>query len=192
MTRVPVLIAIWYSRVLLVLSCLALLAMALHVTADVIMRAFFNSPIQGTLEIGTHYYMVAVSFLALGWVQIRDGHIAVEFVVHAMRTKPRMVMEFLALLVTFIFSLIYLRMSWVSAMDKTGRGEYVLSQDGILLIWPSRWILVVSVAAFVLVLLVQLVRMGRALGQGQVRKVVELLEEDITPSDRDTAKGDAH
>lgn len=175
MIRILVFLATWCSRLLLVLSCLALLAMALHVTADVVMRTFFNSPIPGTLEIGTHYYMVAVSFLALGWVQVRDGHVAVEFLVHSLRARPRMVLEFFALLVTFVFSLFYLNMSWVSAAQKTARGEYVLSQERVLMIWPSRWILVVSIAAFSLVLLVQLVRMGRALWRGHVRKVGDLM-----------------
>lgn len=178
MIKIPELLATWFSRGLMALSCLALLAMALHVTADVVMRTFFNSPIPGTLEIGTHYYMIAVSFLALGQVQIRDGHVAVEFVVHSLKARPRMVLEFLALLVTFVFSVIYLNMSWVSAAQKTARREYVLSQDNILLIWPSRWILVVSVAAFLLVLLVQMVRMGQALWQGHVRRVGELMDED--------------
>ena len=178
MTRLPVLLAMWFSRLLLVLSCVALMAMALHVTADVVMRTFFNRPIPGTLEIGTHYYMVAVSFLALGWVQVKDGHVAVGFVVHSLKARPRMVLEFFALLLTFVFSLYYLQMSWVSAAQKTSKGDYVLSQDRVLLIWPSRWILVVSIAAFALVLLVQMVRMGRALWQGHVRTVADLMADE--------------
>lgn len=191
MTRIPALLATWVSRILLFLSCLVLLAMAVHVTTDVIMRTFFNSPIPGTLEIGTHYYMVAVSFLALGWVQIKDGHIAVEFMVHSLRARPRMVIEFFALLLTFVFSLYYLQMSWISAAQKTARNDYVLSQNRVLLVWPSRWILVVSIAAFSLVLLVQMIRMGRALWQGHVRTVAELMADETGETAPDAREGNA-
>ena len=175
MTRLPALAASAFARLLVFLSCLALMAMALHVTADVVWRALFNTPILGTLEIGTHYYMVAVSFLALGYVQMKDGHVAVEFVVHSMRMRPRMVLEFFALLVTFIFSLYYLYYSWLSAMQKTSIGEYVLVHSAPMTIWPSRWVLVVSVFGFSLILLIQLFRLARALWQGRLVKVVDLM-----------------
>jgi len=175
MTRLPALAASTFAKLLAYLSCLALLVMALHVTADVVWRALFNTPILGTLEIGTHYYMIAVSFLALGYVQMKDGHVAVEFVVHSMRMRPRMVLEFFALLITFVFSLYYLYYSWVSAMQKTRIGEYVLVHSEPMTIWPSRWILVVGVFGFSFILLIQLFRLARTLWQGRVVRVAELM-----------------
>lgn len=179
LSRVPAQAVALFAKFLVFLSCLALLAMALHVTADVIWRGLFNTPILGTLEIGTHYYMIAVSFLALGYVQMKDGHVAVDFVVHNMKLRPRMVLEFFALFATFIFSLYYLYYSWLSAAQKTRLGEYVLVHSAPMTVWPSRWILVVSVFAFSLVLFIQLIRMGRALWQGRQLKVADLMKAEL-------------
>lgn len=179
MTNIPALVVSWFAKILIVLSCAIMLLMALHVTVDVVWRAVFNHPIPGTLEVGTHYYMIAVSFLGLAYVQMKDGHVAVEFIVHSLKKRLRMVLEFSALLICFIFSAFYLYYSWISAGQKTRIGEYVLVHGDVMKIWPSRWILVVSVAAFTLVLAVQLVRLGRALWLGRLVTVADLMEAEV-------------
>jgi TRAP-type C4-dicarboxylate transport system permease small subunit len=60
---------------------LALLAgslMMLHVTLDVVARSLFNTPIAGTNEVVSAYYMVAAAFLPWAWIARSDGHIRVE------------------------------------------------------------------------------------------------------------------
>ena len=58
----------------------ALLLMMLHIAADVALRYLFSAPLHGTVEIVSTYYMVAVVFLPLALIELRNGHIVVELV----------------------------------------------------------------------------------------------------------------
>ena len=60
----------WLNRGLLVLSGAMILAMMVHICADVASRFFLSKPLVGTTEFVTYYYMVACIFLALPVVQV--------------------------------------------------------------------------------------------------------------------------
>lgn len=162
------------ARATLWLGAVLLLLMAFHITADVLMRNLFSTPIAGTLEIGTYYYMVAASFLALGYAQLHDRNISVDILVYSAPARIRMIVEFLALLISLIYALVFTYGSLISALEKSRKGEFTLTQHFDLLLWPSRWILVVSGAVFCLVLLAQIMRLATALGEGEDRKVADL------------------
>ena len=66
------------SNLTLILSGLFLFAMMVHVTVDVALRYAMNSPIPGTLEIVSAYYMVAGVFLPLAAVELARASIAVD------------------------------------------------------------------------------------------------------------------
>ena len=66
------------SWVLMAAGGFVIILLMLHITADVAGKYFFNRPIIGTLEIVSRYYMVAVVFLPLAYVQIRRQHLTVE------------------------------------------------------------------------------------------------------------------
>lgn len=65
------------------LGVIILGAMMLLTVADVILRYFFNSPINGSAEY-TRNMMVAVGFLGLAWSALKGGHIKVDLVVGKM------------------------------------------------------------------------------------------------------------
>lgn len=168
-------IAEWVARAMLWLSAVMLLLMACHVTVDVLSRYLFNAPLAATLEIGTYYYMVAASFLALAYAQIRDQNISVDLLVHGVRPKIRMLAEFAALAISLVYGLVFTWASLSSALDKTRRGEFRLTQYFDLAVWPSRWILVASGVAFCLVLLAQLLRMALAISRDEDAMIVDLV-----------------
>jgi len=58
----------------------AVVLMILHVTADVVMRYAFNSPLPATILFVSVFYMIAVAFLPLSSVEQNDAHISVELV----------------------------------------------------------------------------------------------------------------
>ncbi len=66
------------SWILMAIGGVVIILLMLHITADVAGKYFFNTPIIGTLEIVSRYYMVAVVFLPLAFVQIRRQHLTVE------------------------------------------------------------------------------------------------------------------
>lgn len=163
------------SRLMLWLGALLLLMMAFHITADVVLRYLFSTPIAATLEFGTYYYMVAASFLALGYAQMRDHNISVDILVYSAPSHVRMAVESLALAISFIYAVVFTYGSFLSALDKTKKGSFTLTQHFDLLLWPSRWILVASGTVFALVLLAQLLRLLSALMRNEDRKISELI-----------------
>ena len=62
---------------LLWLGMLAAVFMMFHVSADVVGRTVFNHPLEGTTEMVSAYYMVAVSYLPWAWIARNDAHIMV-------------------------------------------------------------------------------------------------------------------
>jgi len=157
------------------LSALLLLMMAFHITGDVLSRYLFNAPIAATLEIGTFYYMVAASFLALGYAQMHDQNVSVDILIHSASRRVRMSVECLALCITLIYSIVFTWASGLSALQKTEKGEYTLTQYFNLPLWPSRWILVVSGVVFSLVLLAQILRLLIAIGRNEDLSIGELI-----------------
>lgn len=131
---------------------IALLAMMVHVVADVVGRTIFGEPIDGTLEIVSGYYMVAVVFLPLAHVTRHDEHIYVELFTRGLRVGRIALLdaavEFLALL--FVGFLAW--QSTVEAVTRTAHGETWETAEGLIAMWPSRWLLPVSLLLMTLYL----------------------------------------
>src|SRR3546814_16577296 len=66
------------AKALMFLSCAIMLAMVLHIVADVMARYLFNQPLAGTIEVVSNWYMVGVAFLPLAYVQWHREHLIVE------------------------------------------------------------------------------------------------------------------
>jgi len=71
-------IVVWCARALIGIGSVAIVLMMLHVMSEVLLRYFFTYSIPGTEEIVSGYYMVAVVFLPLGYVQLERGHVFIE------------------------------------------------------------------------------------------------------------------
>jgi TRAP-type transport system small permease protein len=67
------------DKVLSTISSITLFIMMLWIFADVTLRYFFNSPIQGTIELTGEYLMVILVYLAISDTQKFDEHIKVTF-----------------------------------------------------------------------------------------------------------------
>jgi TRAP-type C4-dicarboxylate transport system permease small subunit len=63
-----------------VIAVIVLICMMLLTVTDVVLRYFFNNPIQASAEI-TEYMMVIVGFLGMAWCALKGGHIKVELIV---------------------------------------------------------------------------------------------------------------
>jgi TRAP-type C4-dicarboxylate transport system permease small subunit len=61
---------------------------------DVIMRYIFNSPIKGVLEI-TEVMMVMAIFLAIAHTQNEKGHVSIDLVIARLKSKPKLILEFI-------------------------------------------------------------------------------------------------
>ncbi|MEW5920843.1 MAG: TRAP transporter small permease [Bacillota bacterium] len=83
--------AIIFDYVLNSFSLLAgtlIILVMLLVSAEVIMRYFFNIPIYWATEI-SEYSLLYITFLGTAWLLREDGHVKIDFLVQVLSGKPR-------------------------------------------------------------------------------------------------------
>jgi TRAP-type C4-dicarboxylate transport system permease small subunit len=149
----------WMADRLLDVSALLLMAMMLHVCADVGMKYLLNRPIPGTLEIVSYYYMVWAVFLPLALVELTRGAVSVELFFNLF---PRPLQVLCIALVLLLCAVTYgglARITWLDAMRAWSRNEVVMGPVTVI-IWPSRFVLPISFALAGLVCLWHLVRLA--------------------------------
>ncbi len=148
------------------------LLMALHVSADLVARGFFDHPLLGTDEIATNYYMVGLSFLPLAVITRQRSHIMVGLFTNHLPKRALLGVDALADLVTLGFVAIVTWMAVAVAIQKTAEGETREASTGYLPIWEARWILAVGFALMCVYLVLNLIKDVVALrgDQGQVTK----------------------
>ncbi|MBN8291180.1 TRAP transporter small permease [Rhodobacter sp. NTK016B] len=142
---------------LFAVSLLAGVLMMLHVTTDVISRTLFNAPLAGTGEITATYYMIAVAFLPLAWITLRDQHVTADIFVSALPRALRAVIAVLVDLLVIVYVSAFVWQTWISALSRTERGEVWEILGGYLPVWPTRWLLPVAGAAMVLTMVFRLI-----------------------------------
>lgn len=133
----------WLSARLLDLAGILLILMMLHITVDVFLKALFNSPIQGTLEVTAYYYMVGAVLLPVAAVELAQASISADVFYNLMSRRNKIVLMALILLLSALVYAGLARITWIDAMRAFNRGEF--SMGGVsMLIWPSRFVLPVS------------------------------------------------
>lgn len=152
------------TDVFILIAGAGLFMMMLHVVLDVLARALFRVALPGTIEVVSSYYMVMAVFLPLAMVQRRHAHIMVSLFTEWM--SPRAVYR-LDTLVRIVFALAAIGFAYVTAeaaFDKTIIQEKIVTPDGFVLVWVSRWLLPISAVALAIVLLCQIAGLAGARG----------------------------
>ncbi|SDX54515.1 TRAP transporter small permease [Litoreibacter albidus] len=127
----------------LAISAIAVLAILVTVSMDVVMRAAFNAPFSSTIEIVSYYYMIPMAFLPLAMLELRGEHIDTELLYNLM---PSPVQKLSTLVAGMLACLIYAVLTYYSfkqAMTSTTAGELAMGVN-LLPIWPVRWIMPVA------------------------------------------------
>lgn len=138
-------------------GAIAVLAMMVHVSADVIMKVALNQPIMGTLEIVSFVYMVGCTFLPLAHVQLSRTLIIVEVFTQKLAPEKNLRLDIAAAVLTVAYLLLLAIMGSVVALAKTEIGE---AQDATyfdLPVWPMRWVFCASCGLAALIALYQLI-----------------------------------
>tara|TARA_R110002124_G_scaffold54425_1_gene154754 strand:+ start:686 stop:1150 length:465 start_codon:yes stop_codon:yes gene_type:complete len=131
--------------------------MMLHITADVIFRYVFNSPMPGTITIVSHYYMAIAAFIPLAFTEQKNSHISVDVLTARMPAFLRRYLDRFAVLVSIlIFGVITVR-SFVEANKKYQQGASVVQGDSEILIGITYYLLPVGAGLMVLMLIYKLV-----------------------------------
>lgn len=181
-----------------ILATLATLIMMLSIATDVIYRLFYDRTVPGVLEISEASLVTAV-FLGLAYTGVTNSHIAVDLLTERLPAKAL----YPVLNVAWLLSSAYLAWMLVAttqrAIDSTRQGE---TRMGLIAwpLYPSRWIIVVGVAAMLLVALINVARTIRGhevLGADRTEQVSEApvhpyrlvqAEADSDPNDPDLPK----
>ena len=142
----------WVSRVLLAVGCLFLVLMMAHVTADVAVRAAFNSQIIGTLETVSYYHMILAVFLPMAYVERHNQSIRVDLFVQLMPRWVQLVLYQFACILGLIYFGILTLQSFEDAWRATERLETFMS-NFLFYIWPARWALPIGFGAATLAIL---------------------------------------
>lgn len=101
-----------FDKVLSVISSLTLFVMMVWIFLDVTLRYFFNTPIQGTIELTGEYLMVLLVYLAISQTQKHDEHVRVTFLEEKFSEKMKKAAKFITqlLAVPFFVFIAYLNL----------------------------------------------------------------------------------
>lgn len=97
---------------LLYVAQVVLIIMVFLVTADVIGRTIFNQPITGAVEL-TELGLSMVIFLSIGYTQLKEEHISIEFLVEKFPEKIQWIVEgIINLIIMVLMVLMALSLFW--------------------------------------------------------------------------------
>ena len=125
---------------LAVLGAVATLALMLHVAVDITLRNLFNAPVPATFEVVTNYYMVALAFIPLAWVEKSGGMVQVEVIDGFLSPGVKRLSD---RIVSLISTVVYGVLAWVTlavALRNTAIGSYLIANHTRVLTWPAYWI----------------------------------------------------
>lgn len=144
-----------FAALITVAACLALVVATLHIVADVLMSRIFRSPIIGTHDIVTTYYMVSLFFLPLAYAESRGAHLKADLFFAPLPFAVRWSVSMLTYLSLSVFLSILTWQMTLRAIRQTNIGDMRLIGDFYLLLWPSRWLAVLGVAAFTIIAVIR-------------------------------------
>ena len=147
----------WLNIATVTAACLVILLMMMRITLDVGVRYFINGQIVGTLEWVSFYYMVALVFLALGYVEYKNENIRVDLFAQMMPGSVQLGLYVFACVLGLIFFGMLFWQSLLDAIGATQRAEEAMSNFRFL-IWPARWVLPIGFAGALLAVLANLLR----------------------------------
>lgn len=144
-----------FAGVITAAACAALVIAALHIVADVFMTRFFRAPIDGTHQIVTAYYMVSLFFLPLAYAESRGAHIKADLFFSPLPFAVRWAVTFVTYVTLTGFVAVLTWQMYLRAVRQTRVGEMTLIGDMFLVLWPSRWLAVLGMAAFTVIALIR-------------------------------------
>lgn len=126
-----------FLALLALIGALAILTLMLHVVSDVVMRNTANAPIPATYEIVTHYYMIALAFIPLAWVERRGGMVQVEVIEPLMGKRALFWSDRLVALISTVIYGALAWVTWLTALKSFDTGVFVMAQNVRVPTWPA-------------------------------------------------------
>ncbi len=143
------------ARLLGYAGALAVVAMMLHICLDVFLRDLFRISMNTVPEIVARYYMTALAFLPLAWLEIRRDMISVELLDFALTNPARRLSDAVVLLLAATAYGLLAWTNWTKALSETRSGTLVEIATYKMPVWHSYYFAPVgfTLAAFCCLLL---------------------------------------
>lgn len=141
-------------QLLTLVAAIAILGLATHMVVDVSLRFFLNTPIEGTIEYVTYWYMPMLVFSALALTQRKQENIDLPMLHERLSLGMQSVSSIIAHTVTIGFVAIIGWYGLENALLQTAAGEFTPATNT--LVWPTRWIVPLGVAVLILQLVVHI------------------------------------
>lgn len=143
------------SKILGIVAIGVLVAMMLFTVLDVFLRAFFNRPIRGDVEL-IEVGMVCTSFLGLAWCAMRGMHIKVDLVVSFLPKRTQRIIDSFGYLLGLGICIL---LAWQGLLE--GIANWKMNSLSATLefpIFPFYWVVALGFAVLCLAILVLLTR----------------------------------
>lgn len=125
------------AKMLGYLGALAVVAMMVHISLDVILRNAFRLSMDTVPEIVARYYMTALAFLPLAWLEIRRDMISVELLDFALSARTRRVSDALVMVLATVVYALLAWTNWDKALSETRVGTLVEIATWKMPVWHS-------------------------------------------------------
>ncbi|QGU04157.1 TRAP transporter small permease [Corynebacterium comes] len=144
-------------RLSIFLGAAAALGMVVNVFLDVAMRFGMNTPIQGTNQFVSFWWMLPLVFFGLAAAQHYGEHTDLPIVYERLNPWGRQIMAIVALCFTGIFVSLIGWSGFTNALEQMAVGEYD-SSTGIT-VWPPRFAVPLACLAFLLVIVAHILQL---------------------------------
>jgi TRAP-type C4-dicarboxylate transport system permease small subunit len=125
------------SRMLAFVAAIGVLAMMIHVCADILARIVTGASLPATVEMVSYYYMLLVAFLPLAWVERRGGMISVELLDFMLSTRMRRISDLMIATLGVVIYAVMAYASWLTAMRNYETGTFVVALQTKIITWPG-------------------------------------------------------
>ena len=118
---------------------------------------FLVAPTYGVVETVTNYYMIAVCFLPIGYVQLKGQHLTVDAFTAPL---PKTIIRWITIFGLLVALLILALLTWYSGRSAIGHtiaGEYTDINVMDFPLWPARWFLVFGYGAACVTVFLQII-----------------------------------
>jgi TRAP-type C4-dicarboxylate transport system permease small subunit len=137
------------SDVFAMLASVAVVLLVVEIVADVVGRMVFNTPLPGTIEHTTYWWMPMLALLAFGLTEQRQEQIKVTMLLDALPLRMRQIVEgVFGLLATALI----VALTWYALQDamRSYNFQEETASSPPVLVWPFRFVAVAGMAMLAL------------------------------------------
>ncbi len=134
------------SKFFALVGAVVVVAMMLFICVDVVLRNVFRFSFNMTTEVVARYFMVAIAFMPLAWLELRRQMISVELLDFVLKPNIRRAMDFVILLIAALVYGLLAYANWLKAFKEYNSGTLVELVSWKMPIWHSYFLVPIGLS----------------------------------------------